>query len=732
MKKLFTILSLLLAVLSYGKKADYTKYVDPMIGTGGHGHVFVGASVPHGMVQVGPNNLTKGWDWCSGYHDQDSVIIGFAQTHLSGTGISDLGDIVFMPVTGRPSVKRSVPEDLTVGFASKFSKANQVVTPGYYSVLLERYGVRAELTASERVAQHRYTYPAKSESSVIIDLNESTQSLMMRKGCTDSYIKVGKDGLVTGYRKSDEWAKDHKVYFAARFAEPIIEWQIYSNDEPVKGDSVAGTNIKLRLIFGNSKVVNSQVGISYTSVDGAIKNLKAESSTFDKVKKNAYLLWNKQLSKVDFQTKDASAKRIFYTAQYHIAISPSLFADIDGKYRGADGKIYTAKGFTPYTIFSLWDTYRGVNPLATLLDERTADYVNTLIDINEKQKRMPVWHLAGNETDCMVGVHSIPVVVDAALKGINGVDASKVFDAVKDFDKYAQNGLQYIPKYGYIPADKEVWSVAKALEYCIDDYAIARLSQKLGYTGYQKEYDKRAKGYVSYFDTTTRFMRGRMADGSWRTPFDPSHSIHMEDDYVEGNAWQYTWLVPHDVDGLISLFGGKERFFQKFDSLFTVSSKLNEGASIDITGMIGQYAHGNEPSHHILYMYAYAGQPWKTAELVRKVYDDFYTTRPDGLIGNEDCGQMSAWYVLSSLGFYPMNPVSGEFVFGSPIIDKATLKLANGKQLRIIAKNNSKQNIYIKKVTLNGVEVNSNQISYDELMRGGELVYFMSNLKNKF
>ena len=697
------------------KQRDYVALVDPLIGSGGHGHVFVGASVPHGMVQLGPNNLSKGWDWCSGYHDSDSTIIGFAHTHLSGTGIADLGDIIFMPVHG---VNGNVDMLYPMVYVSSFSKKAQYVTPGYYSVSLEKYGISAKLTATERVGYHSYVYPDSVEAQLVVDLDESVQSLMMRKGTLKAELVQLNDTAISGYRISDEWAMDHRVFFNTVFSAPIRDFKLYQKDKAVRG----------LLNFGClDEPLVVKTGISYTSEDGAALNLAKESNNkdFDAVQAKAYAKWNQCLGTIDFHAED-DAEKIFYTALYHTMISPSIFADVDGKYRGADGKIHKAvPGFTPYTIFSLWDTYRAVQPLNTLIDGKVADYVNSLLDIYDCQGTLPVWHLAGNETSCMVGVHSIPIIVDACLKNIQGIDKERAFKAVRSIEQMNENGLDYVRNQGFIPADKVSWSVARGLEYAVDDYAVAMLAKDLNKEEDYRLFLKRSKYYTHYFDASLGFMRGKLSDGNWRMNFDPFHSVHLEDDYVEGNAWQYTWLVPHDPEGLIQLFGGKERFVSKLDSLFTVSSELNEGASIDISGLIGQYAHGNEPSHHILYLYAYVGENEKMARLLRQVYNNFYSTQPDGLIGNEDCGQMSAWYIFSALGFYPVNPVDGTFVFGTPLCNEATLKLVNGKELKIKVKNNSNENIYIQSVKLNGVEVDSSAISYQEIMNGGVLEYEM-------
>lgn len=697
---------------------DYVSFVDPLIGSGGHGHVFVGASVPHGMIQLGPNNQTKGWDWCSGYHDSDSTIIGFAHTHLSGTGIADLGDIILMPVVNVKDSAGSLPFS---SYVSTFNKEKEIVAPGYYSVFLNRSEINAELTATDRVGFHRYSYPANSEAQVIVDLENGAQSLMLRKGTLDSYCKVVNDSTVIGFRKSDEWATDHKVFFKSVFSKPILSHEEFRE----------GNGVKMLLNFGN---IDSQLlvrtAISYVSEEGASANLDAEGCRdFENVKAEAKELWNDALGRIHFEA-DKESMKIFYTALYHTMISPSLFLDADNNYRGTDGKIHAAGNFIPYTVFSLWDTYRAVHPLYTLIDEKNADYVNSLLAITEEQGELPVWHLVGNETKCMVGVHSIPIIVDACLKNIAGIDKEKAYQLVRSFYDRNDNGLDYLRNEGYLPADKVTWSVARALEYAVDDYCIAMLAKELGKNDDYELFMKRSEAYRCYFDPSVGFMRGKLSDGTWREPFDPYHSLHMEDDYVEGNAWQYTWLVPHDVNGLVDLFGGKEQFMNKFDSLFTVSSELNEGASIDITGMIGQYAHGNEPSHHILYLYSCIGEADKTAELVRRVYDEFYSTDYNGLIGNEDCGQMSAWYIFSSLGFYPVNPVDGKFVFGSPLADKAVLKLNNGKTFTVIAHNNSHENKYIKSVLLNGEEYDKGYIEYDDIMKGGKLEFEMYNKNN--
>lgn len=717
---LFLFFLLLCSCRNNGKieEKNYASYVNPLIGSGGHGHVFVGASLPHGMVQLGPNNLSKGWDWCSGYHDSDSTIIGFSHTHLSGTGIADLADILFMPVT---NLKLDDRDSLPASeYVSLFQKKDQVACPGYYAVMLDKYQVKAELTATKRVGLHRYTFPVEAEASVIIDLNEGAQSLVSRKGTLTTSFRLINDTTIVGYRQSDEWATDHRVYFTTTFSEPIRKSTTYKE----------GNGIKVVLDFEKlSRPLLAKTGISYVSEAGATQNIVSELPEwgFEKVQTKAFSEWNIALSKIDFQS-NPEAMKIFYTALYHTLIAPSLFCDVDGQYRGADGETHLANGFVPYTTFSLWDTYRGVHPLYTLIDNHVSDYVNTLLTIYDQQKTMPVWHLVGNETNCMVGLHSIPVIVDACLKGFPEIDKERAYRAVSTIEMMNVDGLDYVRNNGFIPADKVSWSVARALEYAIDDYAVAQLAKEMGKADDYHKFSCRSTNYVHYFDSISGFMRGKLSDGSRRKEFNPFHSIHLEDDYVEGNAWQYTWLVPHDVEGLIQLFGSKKQFLQKLDSLFLVSSELNEGASIDISGMIGQYAHGNEPSHHTLYLYAYAGEAWKTALLVRQVYDQFYKAEPDGLIGNEDCGQMSAWYIFSALGFYPVNPVDGTFVFGSPLANEATVQLNNGKTFTIIAHNNSKENKFIQSIKLNGVIYPKFYITYRDIMNGGTLEYEMGHM----
>ena len=708
MKKIFLTAAVALATIFSVSAQDYTQYVNPFIGTGGHGHVFLGANVPFGNIQAGPTQKKQGWDWCSGYHYSDSTVIGFGQMHLSGTGIGDLGDVSLLPMTN-PS-QREV----------KFSHRAEYVRPGYYSVMLAS-GIRVELTATQRVAFHRYSFPADATKGYIA-LNLA-QGIGWDK-MNSCKFKQESDKTITGFRMSEGWAKDQRVYFVAEFSEPV---KLEENERDTIGIfSVASTNQPLLV----------KVGISAVSVENARENLQQELPgwNFASVVAKANADWNRELSKIAIKTQDERAKRIFYTALYHTMIAPSVFSDVNGEYRGADGK--THKGdFTDYTTFSLWDTYRAAFPLMTLIQpEMQRDLAETMLHIFKQQGKLPVWHLMGNETDCMVGNPGIPVLVDIALKGFN-VDKKAVFEAVKASAMRDERGMGLLKKYGYIPCDldPEKETVAKGLEYALADACIAKLAKQLGKTEDYKYFYKRSQSYRDfYFDKQTKFMRGVTSDHKFREPFDPFSTVHRQDDYTEGNAWQYVWLVPHDVHGLVAAFGGEKPFVSKLDSLFIVNGDMGAEASPDITGLIGQYAHGNEPSHHILYMYNYVGQPWKGADKIRYVLANLYHDDFDGLSGNEDVGQMSAWYILSSVGFYQVDPAGGRYVFGSPLFDEATLNVGNGKTFRVVAHNNSSENKYIQSAKLNGKPYTRSYIDFKDIVRGGTLEFVMGNKPSQF
>ena len=716
LSRIFLIAALGLASCAQPAADDnLTRYVDPRIGTGGHGHVFVGANVPFGLVQLGPTSIPQAWDWTSGYHESDSTVIGFSHTHLSGTGIGDLFDVTVMPVVGEVTCARGTEEDPASGLWSYADRTKEVVRPGYYSVPLVRYGITAEMTATSRVGFHRYTFPAADDAAVIFDLENG--------GCwdkaTETHIEPSGDSRLVGWRYSTGWAKDQRVWFVAEFSRPFTSFeQVGEHYARVNFATAEGEQLMLK------------VALSPVSIEGAEANLAAELPgwDFDATAAAADAAWNAQLAKVKVTTQDEVARRIFYTGLYHTMVAPSEFCDVNGDYRGADGAVHRNPGHTTYTTFSLWDTYRAAMPLMTILHpDRMPDIVNTMLAIADEQGRLPVWHLWGNETDCMVGNPGIPVVADAIVKGIGGFDRERAFEAIRRTAMNPDRGNGLRMKYGYIPCDLFNEAVAYDMEYALADGAAARAAEALGREEDARYFTERSHSYRNYFDPSTGFMRGRDSRRGWRTPFNPFASTHRADDYCEGNAWQYTWLAPHDVAGLESCFGSRARMLGKLDSLFTVSSVI-EGAetSPDISGLIGQYAHGNEPSHHILYLYTMLGQPWKTAEKVREVLTTLYHDQPDGLSGNEDVGQMSAWYILSSLGMYEVEPAGGRYWFGSPLFDRAEIAVPGGT-FTIVAENNSSENKYIRRVWLNGRPWTKPWIGHEEVMAGGELRFEMDD-----
>ncbi|MDU0372844.1 GH92 family glycosyl hydrolase [Hymenobacter endophyticus] len=708
-------------------ESSLTRYVDPYIGTGFHGHVFLGANLPFGAVQLGPVNITEGWDWCSGYHYSDSTIVGFAHTHLSGTGIGDLGDVTVMPTTGPVRVTEGRVKNPERGLLSFFSHKEEEARPGYYAVRLKRYDIRAELTATERVGFHQYTFPQSDASHLVFDLQQGIGWDL----ATDTHIEQLNDSTLVGYRNSKGWAEDQRLYFAAVVSKPIRQFSSVQVLDTLGNTRPAATGNRLKgvLTFATQagEKIKLKVGISPVSTEGALTNIRAEIPhwNFDKVVRQADAAWNRELQKVQVQANDTRLKT-FYTALYHTMIAPSVFNDHNGDYRGTDKQVHRNPGFTNLTTFSLWDTYRAAHPLFTILQpERVNDMVSSMLAIYQQQGKLPVWHLMGNETNCMVGYSAVPVVVDAYLKGFKGFDASLAYEAVKATAMRDEFGLKAVKAQGFIPANGEVESVSKGLEYALADWCIAQMARKMGKQADYAYFSQRARNYQNYFDKKAGFMRGRVSQTEWRTPFDPFKSVHMKSDFTEGNAWQYTWLVPQDVEGLITLLGGEQRFTQKLDSLFLVKGSMGAEASPDISGLIGMYAHGNEPGHHITYLYNYLGQPWKTADKVRFITENFYTAKPDGIIGNEDVGQMSAWHVFSTLGFYPLNPANGAYVFGSPAVERATIRLAAGKTLTIEAKNNSSANKYIQRVTRNGQPYSKSYITHQELLLGGTLTFEM-------
>lgn len=706
---------------------DLTQFVDPRIGTGGHGHVFYGANVPYGFIQLGPTSIPQSWDWVSGYHVSDSTVIGFPHTHLSGTGIGDLHDINVMPVVGEVTYSRGDASSCETGLWSYSDRSKEVVTPGYYRTHLSRYNVDVELTATKRVGFHKYTFLGSESPAIVFD--------MVNGGCwdktTEAVIRVVNDSTVSGYRYSKGWADDQRVFFRAEFSRKFDNVEFIVNDSVKKGNMAKGAQLFARVNFaeGNQEPVYMKVALSPTSEEGAQLNMQTELSgwDFEKTIADAKAAWNKELNKVKVYTTDEASKKIFYTSLYHTLFAPSEFCDVNGDYYGADKQMHKGEGFVNYTTFSLWDTYRAAQPLMTILHpEKMSDIINTMLHIYQQQGKLPVWHLMGCETNCMVGNPGVPVVADAILKDIKGFDTELAFKALKESSMLPERGMEHRIEYGFIPADKMMEAIAYDMEYAIADWSVAQAAQKLGKQEDYEYFLKRSQSYKNYFDASTGFMRGKMLDGSWRTPFSPYASSHRDDDYCEGNAWQYTWLVPHDVEGLVECFGSKEAFVNKLDSLFLAEGDMGEASSPDISGLIGQYAHGNEPSHHTVYLYTLVGQPWKTADRIKEILHTMYTDQPDGLSGNEDVGQMSAWYILSSFGFYQVEPAGGKFVFGYPNFDKVEIAVPDGKFV-IERENKGQQNNYIQGIVLNGTEYKKPWIEYTDIIKGGELKFLMGD-----
>lgn len=738
MQRLKLISVALFCLIGCTPKISYTNLVDTSIGTGGHGHVFVGANIPFGMVQLGPTSIPQDWDWCSGYHESDSTVIGFSHTHLSGTGIGDLFDITVMPVIDSISAEgnstltyaRGSEDNQTSGLWSYADRSKEVSRPGYYSVPLTRYGITAEMTATNRVGLHRYTFPASENAALVFDLKNG--------GCWDrtmeTFIEVADSTTyaLKGYRYSRGWADDQKVYFYAEFSKAPESLDIIQEDVKIWDNVTVNipTFVKAGFQTAEGEQVMLKVALSPVSIEGAYKNMQAELQgwDFETITAEADRLWNKELGKIKINTADKDALKIFYTALYHSMIAPSEFCDVDGAYRGADGKTHENPGYKTYTTFSLWDTYRAAMPLYSIFQtERYADFINTMLAIYKEQGKLPVWHLHGCETNCMVGNPGIPPVADAIVKGLKGFDHKLALEAMKESALRPDRGQEHRMKYGYIPCDLFNEAVAYDLEYALADGALALAAEKLGDDEAAEYFGQRSKSYKHLFDSELEFLRGKDSKGNFRTEYNPFFSSHRADDYCEGNGWQYTWMVPHDMEGLVECFGGKEDFINKLDSLFLVSSIIEgEAASADISGLIGQYAHGNEPSHHILYFYTMADQPWKTADRVREVLQTLYTTNSDGLSGNEDVGQMSSWYILSALGFYEVEPASGRYWFGSPIIDKAEIQVAEGT-FSITTENNSAENRYIQSITLNGRPYTKGYIEHSDIAAGGELVIKMGS-----
>jgi predicted alpha-1,2-mannosidase len=705
------------------KTERLTDFVDPFIGTASHGHTYPGAAYPFGQIQLSPDNGTQGWDWCSGYNYSDSTLAGFSHLHLSGTGIGDLADISFLPVTSEVTFQKGEKnDDFVKRYAGKYSHDKEMAKAGYYAVTLKNNGIRAEFTVTERAGLHRYIFPEKGEKNIIINLGFAINWDKPYK----TSLSLVNDSLVTGSRLSTGWAADQHVFFAVRFSKPVTKHEI---------TTVGGDDKVVGSFSFSDNVIMSKVGISSVSVDNAIQNLDSSLPgwSFDVTRQAASDAWENELGKIRIQSDDPAQKTIFYTALYHTMVAPALFSDQNGQFKGLNGVAQEADGYNRYTVFSLWDTYRALHPLFTLIQQsRVNDMVKTMLDHYNQCGILPVWELEGNETFCMVGNHSISVIAEAILKDIGDFDKELAFEAMKTTSLHDRDGMGLYDKLGYMPADKVQQSVAKSLEVAVDDWALAAVAKKLGKSHDAAYFFKRAESYKAYFDKETGFMRGKLSNGQWTAPFDPVYSKHEGSDYTEGNAWQYLWIVPQDVDGLISLLGGKEPFADKLEQLFNVTEGVKGAqASPDISGLIGAYAHGNEPGHHTTFLFNFCGRPWRTQELNRQIQTTMYKNTPDGLCGNEDCGQMSAWYVLSAMGFYPVNPADLRYQFGSPIVQEAKLEIAPGKCFIVKAPLASKVNKYIQEVKLNGTALDRSYITHEEIMSGGTLEFTMSSSPNK-
>ena len=717
---------------------DLTKYVKIAIGTGGHGHTYPGATVPFGMVQLSPDTYNDGWDWCSGYHYSDSSIMGFSHTHLSGTGATDMLDFLLMPGTGPAKTVPGLRQNPGDGYRSRFSHDEEIAEPGYYSVMLRDYNIRAELSATERAGIHQYTFPQSDGSHFILDLLHTSGNVPVLW----AELKIVGQDTIIGGRSVKGWAPGREIYFAMQFSKPFASSEIVSGEKRLDPSvrEAKGTSLKCLTHFQTSKeeVILVKTGISGVSAEGAQKNLAAEIPDWDfaKVRRAAHAAWSKNLSRIRITTSNAKQKRIFYTAMYHMMVAPTLFDDVDGQYRGMDGKNHQLPtGARNYSTFSLWDTFRAAHPMYTLCQaDRVPDFVNCLIRMAEQSPDgVPIWPLQAKETFCMTGFHSSSVIAEAQVKGFKGIDFSKAYPPFKRramADDY--RGLGFYRKLGYIPCDKEEESVSKVMEYAYDDWAVAHLALAVGEADDCKVLLQRSQNYKNQFDAGSGFMRPRLENGQWSEPFTSTEMGYSKKwrDYTESDPWQTTFTVQHDPAGLIKICGGPQAFTEKLDALFTTSSQLPPDAPPDIAGMVGQYAHGNEPCHHMAYLYSYAGAAPKTQDRVRSLLETEYDDQPDGLAGNEDCGQMSAWYVISALGFYAVDPVSGNYVFGTPLFDRAEVEVASGKTLVVETKRNSSSDQYIQSVTFNGQPYNKLWFRHADIASGGNIVFTMGSKPN--
>jgi predicted alpha-1,2-mannosidase len=724
---------------SLDSRTELADYVRPFVGTQGDGNTYPGAVAPFGMMQLGPDTDMELWETASGYEYSDGSIIGFSLTHLNGTGIPDLGDFLFMPAVGRLKFKPGPKAHPDSGYRSPYSHGNEEASPGYYRVKLLDSGVQVELTAADRSGIIRFHYPETDSAFVLVDLTH-----VLRWNVVWSNVRVENERTITGFHLVNGWAKERYLYFAARFSRPFDEYGIMKDGKPVLHDTyrfrsrseATGKDLQFYARYATraDEALLVKVGISAVSAANALENLDAEIPDwdFERVRAETRNKWNRELEKIRIEGSRED-KETFYTSMYHAFLAPNIYEDVNGEYRGLDQNIHRASGFTNYAVFSLWDTYRATHPLFTLIQsERDSDMINSMLAHYDQsvEHLLPVWSLQANETWCMIGYHSVPVIVDAYLNGVGGFDPLRAYRAIKAtaMNPNYDNVATYA-RLGWVPFDKENESVSKTLEYAYDDYCVARMAKSLGIAADYGYFMKRAGSYRNLFDPSFDLMRGRDSQGRWRTPFEP-HRYVQGGDITEGTSWQYTWYVPHDVQGLIALFGGKDRFVEKLDSLFVVSADTSQGVD-DIQGRIGEYWHGNEPSHHIIFLYSYAGRPWRTQELVHRIMKTQYGNKPNSLCGNDDCGQMSAWYLFNALGFYPVCPASGCYVIGSPTVGKAVVRLSNGKRFTMVAENLSDRNVYLQSVRLNGRRWERPYLPFEELKKGGTIVFTMGPEPNK-
>jgi len=727
MRKTLSLLFCLYSIFCFSQEKNSSEklisHVNPFIGTGGHGHTYPGATMPFGMMQLSPDTRLDGWDGCSGYHYSDEYIYGFSHTHLSGTGVSDYGDVLLMPTNtvnfNNGADASTSSAQVQKGYRAHFSHENEIASPGFYKVLLDGTNIEVELTVSKRSGIHHYTFPKNSKQIVILDLEHRDKVL-------SSEIKTISKTEISGHRHSDAWAKDQRLFFNIEFSRP------YKN-VTFLNDKTEGEKVKAAFEFDASEGNELEAKVAISAVDeaGAKKNLEAEigNKTFQQIKNEAETAWEKQLRKIEIETENQNEKTIFYTSLYHTMLAPNLYQDVDGRYRGMDLKIHQSNDFENYTVFSLWDTYRAAHPLYTIIEkDRTTDFINSLLAKYDEGGILPIWPLAANYTWCMVGYHAVPVISDAYLKGIRGFDAEKAFEAMKHSAMQDKLGLRSYKEFGFIPVEEESESVSKTLEYAYDDWTIAEMAKAMGKTEDYQLFSERAQNYKNVFDPQTKFMRGRFRN-TWFAPFDP---YEVNFNYTEANSWQYSFYAPQDISGLINLMGGKAEFEKQLDKLFTAKNETSGREQADITGLIGQYAHGNEPSHHMAYLYNFVNKPAKTQEKVHQILKEMYQNAPDGISGNEDCGQMSAWYVFSAMGFYPVTPASNQYIIGTPFFKSATINLEDGKKFKISAENLSDENKYIASATLNGKSLKRSFIYHSEIMAGGKLVFKMTNKPSKW